>query len=354
MSETTETATIALVHGAHKLPRVTVDSYNEELREPNGFVGDRASKRAFMAILEDWRERLSRLDEDPFGDTPTPDITKKKLDKILSDSEPEAAGLVQSAIEDFAKELSTVLRRFLRLKSWRSVTRVVVGGGLSSCRVGKLAIGRAAVLLKTEGIGIELAPIHHHPDEAGLIGCVHLVPQWMLSGHDGILAIDIGGTNMRAGIVRLPRKRSDLSKAEVAKSELWRHADEKPKREEAVEQLVRMLKALIKHAEKEELLLAPFIGVGCPGIVGEDGSIERGGQNLPGNWESSRFSLPERLVEGIARINDHPVTILMHNDAVVQGLSEFPFMMDIDRWGVLTIGTGLGNAVFTNTKDACD
>jgi hypothetical protein len=42
--------------------------------------------------------------------------------------------------------------------------------------------------------------------------------------------------------------------------------------------------------------------------------------------------------------------VLMHNDGVVQGLSEVPFMQDVDRWGVLTIGTGLGNARFTNRR----
>ena len=41
----------------------------------------------------------------------------------------------------------------------------------------------------------------------------------------------------------------------------------------------------------------------------------------------------------------------MHNDGVAQGLSEVPFMQDVDHWGVLTIGTGLGNARFTNRKD---
>ena len=40
----------------------------------------------------------------------------------------------------------------------------------------------------------------------------------------------------------------------------------------------------------------------------------------------------------------------MHNDGVVQGLSEVPYMQDVDRWGVLTIGTGLGNARFTNRR----
>jgi hypothetical protein len=40
----------------------------------------------------------------------------------------------------------------------------------------------------------------------------------------------------------------------------------------------------------------------------------------------------------------------MHNDAVVQGLSEIPYMRENDSWGVFTIGTGLGNARFTNRK----
>ena len=40
-----------LSHGGRVLPAVTVDTYNEELRDEDGFVGDRASGRAFRAIL---------------------------------------------------------------------------------------------------------------------------------------------------------------------------------------------------------------------------------------------------------------------------------------------------------------
>ncbi len=71
-------------HGACELPSVHVDSYNEELREGDGFVGDRASKRSFQAILDDQRERLRKLDEDPLGDEPSGEINKKKLDKLLT------------------------------------------------------------------------------------------------------------------------------------------------------------------------------------------------------------------------------------------------------------------------------
>lgn len=109
-----------------------------------------------------------------------------------------------------------------------------------------------------------------------------------------------------------------------------------------------MLRAMIKRAGRQGLQLAPFIGVGCPGLIREDGSIEKGGQNLPGNWEHQSFHLPRLLRDAIPDIGGHETVVTMHNDAVVQGLSEAPFMRDVERWGVMTIGTGLGNARFTN------
>jgi hypothetical protein len=108
-----------------------------------------------------------------------------------------------------------------------------------------------------------------------------------------------------------------------------------------------MLEKLIARAKRESIKLAPFVGIGCPGIIKQDGSIERGGQNLPGNWESSRFNLPHEIRTAIERIGGHETVVLMHNDAVVQGLSELPRMRDIEHWGVATIGTGLGNARFS-------
>jgi hypothetical protein len=71
------------VHGSPQLPAVIVDSYNAELRDEDGFIGDRASNRAFHAILDEWRERLRKVGDDPLGDTPSADLRKKKLDKAL-------------------------------------------------------------------------------------------------------------------------------------------------------------------------------------------------------------------------------------------------------------------------------
>lgn len=114
-----------------------------------------------------------------------------------------------------------------------------------------------------------------------------------------------------------------------------------------------MLEGLIAAAKKE-MKLAPFIGIGCPGMINEDGSIKRGAQNLPGNWESSKFNLPAIFHSMVSKIGDDEASIVIHNDAVVQGLSEVPYMTDVEHWGAFTIGTGLGNARFSNRKSGAE
>jgi len=337
------------MHGASELPDVTLDSYNIEIRDEDGFIGDRASGQAFRAIFDEIRAKVAKNDHDPFGDTPSAQLKKKELDKLLRTGDPLAAGILHGAIEEFAQKLAGVARRFLRLKAWREVERIGIGGGLRQSRVGELAIGRAAVILKSDQVDIDLVPLRHHPDQAALIGCTRLVPTWLFEGFDSLIAVDVGGSNIRCGVVALKTDDGrDFAKAEVEAFELWRHASEGPKREDVIERLVKMLQRSIKKAEKLDLKLAPFIGVGCPGLIEEKGTIARGAQNLPGNWSSSRFNLPVVLKERIPAISGRDTAVVMHNDAVVQGLSQVPEMKDVAHWGVLTIGTGLGNASFTN------
>ncbi len=351
MAEDTVTTTGIARHGATRLPSVEVDSFNIELKDDDGFLGDRASKGAFREILEALRKPLKQTGDDPFGKKSSGEMAKSELDEVLLGDDVAAAALVHGAIEEFAQELAYVTGRFLKTKAWADTERIVVGGGFRQSRVGELAIARTDILLKAEDFEVDLVPIRFHPDDAGLIGTLHLAPSWIFEAHDCILAVDIGGTNIRCGVVETRWKKApDLSKAEVWKSELWRHADDEPTREGAVKRLVKMLKDLIDAAESEGHKLAPFIGIACPGVINEDGSIEKGAQNLPGNWESSKFNLPASLVEAIPMIGDHDTAILMHNDGVVQGLSVIPHMQDVERWGVLTIGTGLGNARFTNRR----
>jgi hypothetical protein len=346
--------TRVIVHGAADLPRVHVDIYGSQLRDGEEQYGDRANKGAFAAIIEDWRKRAARGGGDPLADAPTTALNKKALARFLDSGDIEAAGMVLGVVDAFAVEFASVITRFLRLKDWKGTERIAVGGGFRGSRIGELVIGRAAIQLKLEGTRVQLVPIHEHVDEAAMIGALQLVPNWMLAGHDAILAADIGGTNVRVGVVTFSfgRKKASLCEGAVVLSEKWRHAeDQTPSRTRAVERIVRALRRLGRQAQKRGLKLAPFIGIGCPGIINSDGSIKAGGQNLPGNWESDNFNLATELTKALPIINGEPPMILIHNDAVLQGLSEVPHMLDVARWGILTIGTGLGNARLTTLSE---
>ena len=76
------------------------------MKDDEGFLGDRASKTAFTEIVENWRKAMRKAGDDPFGDTPTEDLGKKQLDEFLIKGEPEAAGLLHGAIEEFSQQLA--------------------------------------------------------------------------------------------------------------------------------------------------------------------------------------------------------------------------------------------------------
>ena len=64
-----DTATLPSIaeHGASRLPSVELDSYNIELKDDEGFIGDRASKGAFRDIIDSWRKSVRKAGDDPFG-----------------------------------------------------------------------------------------------------------------------------------------------------------------------------------------------------------------------------------------------------------------------------------------------
>ena len=124
MTDQTADLSALAAHGGMYLPSVEVDSYNLETRDEEGFLGDRVTRAAFRDFIEDLRKLVRKRGEDPLGDEPTEDLSKKTLDKLLAAGEPEAAGVVQGAMEDFAHEFARVIRRFLKLKAWRETERI--------------------------------------------------------------------------------------------------------------------------------------------------------------------------------------------------------------------------------------
>ena len=289
-----DTATLPNIatHGATRLPSVDVDSYNVELKDDEGFIGDRASKGAFRDIIENWRKQLRKNGDDPFGDTPSDEITKKELDTLLAKGDPEAAGILQGAIEDFSQELALVIRRYLKLKGWKDTERIVVGGGFRASRVGELVIGRTAVILKADKVDIDLVA---DPQRSGR----SRPDRRRASGAE----MDVQGARRhprrRHRRHQHPRRRRRAQPEEGRRPvqgvrlEIRAVAARAMKRRSAARDAVDKLADMLERADREgrqgEIALAPFIGIGCPGIIDNDGSIERGAQNLPGNWESSEI-----------------------------------------------------------------
>jgi len=68
MADSSTISATAAKHGACRLGPVDVDCYNVELKDDGTFLGDRASKGAFRAIIENWRKPCAKIGVDPFGD----------------------------------------------------------------------------------------------------------------------------------------------------------------------------------------------------------------------------------------------------------------------------------------------
>jgi hypothetical protein len=175
----------------------------------------------------------------------------------------------------------------------------VIGGGFRASRIGELAIGSAEVLLKADGRDITLQPIRHDPDEAGLLGNTQLVPRWMLSGHQAILAVDIGGTTIRTGVVALEWRKHALTEVRMATTKTGgtRTPDlgVMPPWTSSLP-----LRAQIKRSEKKQPART-FIGIGCPGLINE-AERSNAAARIFGQLGSSNFNLPRLIRDAIPEI----------------------------------------------------
>src|SRR5690606_3977664 len=117
-------------HGAVNLPGLAIDAYSLRLPDPegDGFLGDRASRTAFRALLDTARREHLHGD-DPFGRTPTAELGKDEIDLVLVGGSTDGAHAVHLAVEQYACNLCDVVRLFLAQPQWAGVERIVIGGG---------------------------------------------------------------------------------------------------------------------------------------------------------------------------------------------------------------------------------
>lgn len=311
-------------HGATRFRGLRLDTYGLDLPEQ-----DDAATPLFRAT--DPEERAA-------------------LDEALLAGAPSAARMLRGAIEQDAAALAALLRQLLSMPEWRGTQRVLVGGLPRSARFGAVAIARAGEMLDADGMDLRLAPLRHD-SEAGLIGAARLLPDPVLAHADTVLAADLGDGCFRAGLV-LPRLgvAPDLAAAGLWRSREWELAEEQaaPDRATAVGRLAGMLGDLAGEASAAGLSVAPVVVAGVPGRLDEEGRILEGAQGLPGDWLAEEFHLPGALSRLLPMEGGGHPSVLLHDTTVVQGLSEAPFEKGGAHWGVVTLGSRIGNARFTN------
>ena len=124
---------------------VVVDDYNIELKDGEGFIGDRVSKSAFREMLEAWPGAPARRSAPIRWAKGRAAISRKKrLDQILlGERSPRLRRGVQRRSRTSRRSSPGVARLFLRQEGWRDTQAIVVGGGFSDSRAGRLAIARA-------------------------------------------------------------------------------------------------------------------------------------------------------------------------------------------------------------------
>jgi glucokinase len=148
---------------------------------------------------------------------------------------------------------------------------------------------------------------------------------------DVALAIDLGGTNLRCGVVSADGRM-------LAESSQSSGSDEGP---EAVVRRIARLIALV--ADDQDLPKSVPVGVVAPGPLDPRRGVVRYAPNLRG-WDE--VPLRAMLEEATGR------TVLLGNDANAQALGEYYFgsAKGVENLVYVALGTGLGGGVIAEGK----
>ncbi|HMN25085.1 MAG TPA: ROK family protein, partial [Ignavibacteriaceae bacterium] len=144
------------------------------------------------------------------------------------------------------------------------------------------------------------------------------------------IGVDIGGTNIKVGIV------SDKGKL-VKNISIKTEAEGGPKK--VIANIVKGVESiLVKNKFKIQ-----GIGIGCPGVVSIKKGIVENAPNLPG-WKNVKL--------GPIIKNKFGYKVHLENDANAAAIGELIFGAGkkIDSFVMVTLGTGVGGGIVFNKK----
>src|SRR5437899_2911395 len=144
---------------------------------------------------------------------------------------------------------------------------------------------------------------------------------------DCLVGIDIGGTNVKIGIIRTGEQFAVLKKISLPTNA----ADPA---ERFVQRVAEATKKLIAETGQKPL----GVGVGCPGLIDPKSGMVKKSPNLP---NLPHFPLRDRLQSLLG------LDVEIQNDANAAALGEFLFgpSKGINNLILLTLGTGVGGGI---------
>src|SRR5215212_1342883 len=147
------------------------------------------------------------------------------------------------------------------------------------------------------------------------------------SDMDCLVGIDIGGTNIKIGIIRTGEQFAVLKKISIP-------TNAQDPAEMMVTRVADATKKLVAETGKKIL----GVGVGCPGLIDPKSGKVKKSPNLP---NLPKFPLRDRLQALLG------LDVEIQNDANAAALGEFLFgpSKGINNLVLLTLGTGVGGGV---------
>src|SRR5205823_10444468 len=144
---------------------------------------------------------------------------------------------------------------------------------------------------------------------------------------DCLVGIDIGGTNIKIGIIRTGDQFAVLKKISMP-------TNATDPAEKMVQRMAEATKKLLAETGQKTL----GVGVGCPGLIDPKSGMVKKSPNLP---NLPHFPLRDRLQSLLG------LDVEIQNDANAAALGEFLFgpSRGINNLILLTLGTGVGGGV---------
>jgi glucokinase len=148
-----------------------------------------------------------------------------------------------------------------------------------------------------------------------------------------VIAVDLGGTNLRSALVRSDGEIFERRKESTRASDGWKHV---------VRRLIGQIEALRQRAAAEGIQVAA-VGVGAPGVIRADQGTVVKSPNFP-DWNN--LPLRKLLEDALS------IPVVIENDANAAALGEQwrGAGRDVASMILLTLGTGVGGGIILNKR----